>query len=209
MLWENLKVKELYASIYATSIIEEMFKTGLKIGSTLLAVSAMEELIIRGDTDIIRRGLDSAFKEGHVKIGTSMSTLIALSLSESCREADPFLQHFGEFLFKAKTNDPFTEFVNGPGLEFRSSGDLLEFFLPEGPTDLETAISVGFIAQELKRARETKERLQKLADDSFLEWMKKVFSDSGADQSVIDKLFSEMTPGQIAALKKDVMDCSN
>ncbi|MBR3180402.1 hypothetical protein IKF57_02650 [Candidatus Saccharibacteria bacterium] len=111
MLYKNLTTKELYASIYATSIVEEMFVTGLKIGSTQLAVSAMEELIIRGDTDIIRRGLDSAFKEGHVKIGTSMSTMIARSLSESCREADPFLQRFGKFLFKAKTGDPFNEFV--------------------------------------------------------------------------------------------------
>ena len=119
MLYKNLTVKELYASIYATSIIEEMFITGLKIGSTQLAVSAMEELIIRGDTDIIQRGLDSAFKEGHVKIGTSMSTMIARSLSENCREADPLLQRFGKFLFKAKTNDPFTEFVNYPGLEYR------------------------------------------------------------------------------------------
>ena len=113
MLYKNLTAKELYASIYATSIVEEMFVTGLKIGSTQLAVSAMEELIIRGDTDIIQCGLDSAFKEGYVKIGTSMSTMIALSLSESCREADPFLQRFGKFLFKAKTDDPLKEFVNG------------------------------------------------------------------------------------------------
>ncbi len=74
--------------------------------------------------------------------------------------------------------------------------------------DLETAINAGLIAQELKRTRETKECLQKLADDSFLEWMKKALSDSGVDQSVIDKWFSEMTSGQFARLKKDVMECS-
>ena len=120
MLYKNLSVKELYASIYATQIIEEMFATGLRIGSTQLAISAMEELIIRGDTDIIQRRLDSAFKEGQVKPGTSMHTMIARSLSESCREADPFLQRFGRFLFKAKTNDPFAEFVkalSGSGVD--------------------------------------------------------------------------------------------
>lgn len=145
MLYKNLTAKELYASISATSIVEEMFVTGLKIGSTQLAISAMEELIIRGDTDIIWRGLDSAFKEGHVKTRTSMSTMIARSLSESCREVDPFLQRFGKFLFKAETGDPFNEFVN----------------------------------------------------------------DSGVDRSVIDKWFAEMTPDQVASLKKDVMGQSN
>lgn len=125
MLYKNLTVKELYASICATSIIEEMFVTGLKIGSTQLAISAMEELIIRGDTDIIQRGLDSAFKEGYIKIETSMSSMIARSLSESCRETDPFLQRFGKFLFRAKTNDPFTEFVNSSHLKFCSGSEEL------------------------------------------------------------------------------------
>lgn len=126
MLYKNLTTKELYASICATSIIEEMFTTGLRIGSTQLAISAMEELIVRGDTDIIQRGLDSAFKEGHVKLGTSMSTMIARSLSESCREADPFLQRFGKFLFRAKTNDPFAEFVDVAHLEFRSGSSAMK-----------------------------------------------------------------------------------
>ena len=152
MLYKNLTAKELYASIYATSIVEEMFMTGLKIGSTQLAISAMEELIVRGDTDIIQRGLDSAFKEGHVKIGTSMSTMIARSLSESCREADPLLQRFGKFLFKAKTDNPFNEFVNGSGVKFCSGSDeLLElsrskYVTLERPMDLETAIDAGLSA---------------------------------------------------------------
>ena len=142
MLYKNLTARELYASIYATSIIEEMFVTGLKIGSPQLAISAMEELVVRGDTDIIRRELDSAFKEGHVKIKTSMSTMIARSLSESCREADPFLQRFGKFLFKAKTDDPFAEFVCP---KFRSGIDELlklcpEFISMERPVDLKTAM---------------------------------------------------------------------
>ena len=128
MLYKNLTVKELYASIYATNIIKKMFVTGLEIGSTQLAISAMEELIVRGDTDIIRHGLESAFKEGYVKTGTSMCTMIARSLSESCREVDPFLQRFGKFLFKAKSNDPFAEFVNDSAQKFCSGSDeLLKF----------------------------------------------------------------------------------
>lgn len=145
MLYKNLTTKELYASIYATSIIEEMFATGLKIGSTQLAISAMEELIVRGDTDIIQRGLDSAFKKGYVKIGTSMSTMIARSLSESCREVDPFLQRFGKFLFKAKGPDPFREFVeSGAGKDAfqkpasKSESEELQKFCKD--TDIESVV---------------------------------------------------------------------
>ena len=205
MLYKNLTAKELYASIYATSIVEEMFVIGLKIGSTQLAISAMEELIVRGDTDIIRRGLDSAFKEGHVKIGTSMSTMIARSLSESCREADPSLQRFGKFLFKAKTNDPFNEFVNDSGVKFCSGGDELsgrfsKYFTLESPMGPETTISTGSTAQEPKWVKEYLQ-LQKPSDDSLLKRIKEALSDSGVDRSAIKWLF-ELTPGQFAGLRK-------
>ncbi len=199
MLYKNLTAKELYASIDAP-IVAEMFKTGLKIGSTQLAISAMEELIVRGYTDIIRSGLDSAFKEGHIKIETPMSTMIARSLSESCREADPLLQRFGKFLFKAKTDNPFDEFVNDSGVEFCSGDDkLLERLDPKG---LETAVNTGLPAQEPKRIKEC---LQDLSDDSLLKRIKEALSDSGVDQSVIKQLL-ELTPGQFVRLKKDIMD---
>lgn len=210
MLYRNLTIKELYASIPATSIVKEMFVNGLKIGSTQLAISAMEELIVRGDTDIIQHELDFAFKEGYVKIGTPMSALIARSLMESCREADPFLQRFGKFLFRAKTNDPFTEFAES--FNYCSGSEQIEqlarfckFVDLERPMDLDVAIETGLFAKRLERPEKTKELLRELGDYSFLEWMKKALFDSGINQVVIDKWFSEMTPGQLAKIKKDVI----
>ena len=110
MLYKNLTVKELYASIPSTNFIADLFAKGMEIGSTQLAISAMEELIVRGDTDMIKEKLFNASEAGHIKLGTSISAMIARSLCESCREADPLLQRFGKFLFKAKTDNPFEEF---------------------------------------------------------------------------------------------------
>lgn len=108
MIYKDLKVKELYASIPETKLIVDLFNTGLEMGSTQLAISAMEELIIRGDTDYIAQGLDSAFKNGNLKLGTSMCSMVARSLVEGCREADPFLARYGKALFKGEGgNGPF------------------------------------------------------------------------------------------------------
>ena len=57
MLYKNLTVKELYASIYDTQTIESFFLKGLEKDNDRLAVSAMEELILRGDTDKVIEGL--------------------------------------------------------------------------------------------------------------------------------------------------------
>ncbi len=76
-----------------------------------LAVSAMEELMRRGDTDMVFQGLRQAFERGDVKVKTTTATMIARSLSESCRDIDPFLHQFGEFLFRAEGPDPFREFI--------------------------------------------------------------------------------------------------
>ena len=111
MLYKNLTVKELYASIPATSIIESLFRTGLEMDNDRLAVSAMEELILRGDTDKVCHGLKEAFERGDIKVKTTTATMIARSLSESCRGVDPFLHEFGKFLFRAEGPDPFREFI--------------------------------------------------------------------------------------------------
>ena len=111
MLYKQLTVKELYASIPVASIIESFFRTGLEIDNDRLAVSAMEELILRGDTDKVCYGLREAFERGDIKAKTTTTTMIARSLSESCRGIDPFLHQFGKFLFKAEGPDPFREFI--------------------------------------------------------------------------------------------------
>ncbi|MBR5938996.1 hypothetical protein IKZ77_00365 [Candidatus Saccharibacteria bacterium] len=111
MLYKNLTVKELYASIYDTRTIESFFLKGLEKDNDRLAVSAMEELILRGDTDMVARGLREAFERGDVKVKSTTATMIARSLSESCRGVDPFLHKFGKFLFKTEGPDPFRDFV--------------------------------------------------------------------------------------------------
>ena len=102
MIYKDLRVKELYASIPNPLLIASLFKEGMKMGSTQLAVSAMEELIVRGDTDYIAKELNFAFERGYIKIGTSMCSMIARSLVESCREADPILARYGKALFKGE-----------------------------------------------------------------------------------------------------------
>lgn len=110
MLYKNLTAKELYASI-PTNVIEPFFHKGLEMDNDRLAVSAMEELIRRGDTDMVFQGLRQAFERGDVKVKTTTATMIARSLSESCRGIDPFLHQFGKFLFRAEGPDPFREFI--------------------------------------------------------------------------------------------------
>lgn len=118
MLYKNLAVKELYASIPATSIIAQLFETGLEVGSTQLAVSAMEELMIRGDTDIIATKLQSAADKGQFKLGTSIAGMIARSLIDF-RE-DAILHKYG----KAVLNGEGTE---GP-LAWLSSDGAAKYF---------------------------------------------------------------------------------
>lgn len=145
MLYKQLTVKELYASIPVTSIIESFFRTGLEIDNDRLAVSAMEELILRGDTDKVCHGLREAFERGDIKAKTTTTTMIARSLSESCRGIDPFLHKFGKFLFKAKGPDPFREFVeSGAGKDAfqkpasKSGSEELQKFCKD--TDIESVV---------------------------------------------------------------------
>lgn len=128
MLYKNLSTKELYASIPSTSFIAEMFKKGIEMGSTQLAISAMEELITRGDTDIITYELDNVCKNGNLKLGTSMSTMIARSLTESCREADPLLVRYGKAIFKG-------EGAEGP-LDWVKSGKAKKYFGGDIPKEI-------------------------------------------------------------------------
>ena len=232
MLYTNLSAKLMYASIPNRAIIEKLFATGLEIGSTELAVSAMEELISRGDTVNILGILDSAFKEGHVKIETSMSGMIGRSLSESCRGNNLLLQRFGKFLYRrAKTNDPVDEFLADPDEKsFFEGKNLLrlftgyvpmEDFLRKGielsdrannasvehPMDQVTPVSVGQVVDELELAREMKDSRQELCNELFLEGMKKILSDSGMDPQALDRWSSKVTPDKLSKLREAIMNC--
>ena len=115
MLYKDLKVKELYASIPDTEIIAKLFETGLKIGSCQLAVSAMEELMLRGDTDIIAAKLQSASDKGQLQLGNSLTGLIARSLVE-CRE-DPILHRYGRALFRGHGYEGVIKWMRTPEAE--------------------------------------------------------------------------------------------
>lgn len=130
MLYKNLTVKELYASIPVTQTIESFFLTGLEMDNDRLAVSAMEELILRGDTDKVFMGLQKAFECDYIKAKTTTATMIARSLSESCRGIDPVLHRFGKFLFKAEEPNPLQEFIKSEscGPTCKSGNEELQSF---------------------------------------------------------------------------------
>lgn len=107
MLTKNLTTKEMYASIPETQVIVEFFKKGLEINNDRLAVSAMEELILRGDTDYIAYALNEAFEKGWVREGSTMISMIGRSLKDGCREADGVLCRYGDGLTKGDFCGPF------------------------------------------------------------------------------------------------------
>ena len=94
MLYKNLTARELFATMYATQDVVELFEKGLRRNNDRLAGSAMEELIRRGDTDLIVKALDSFYEEDEGKhiLGAS-KTLFALmrDLADSCRKEDALL----------------------------------------------------------------------------------------------------------------------
>lgn len=112
MLYKNLTVKELYASIPATKTISQFFEIGLEIGSTQLAISAMEELMTRGDTDIVANMLQSASDKGQLQLGTSITGMIARSLAEY--RGDPILYKYGKALFRGEGSEGIWKWVKSP-----------------------------------------------------------------------------------------------
>ena len=103
-IFKNLTVKELYSSIPSTETIAFLMKAGLEQGSTQLAVSSMEELLLRGDQDIVHETLKNAIDDGTLKLCTSMSAMVARSLMES-HDTDPFTRIIGKGLLQETPED--------------------------------------------------------------------------------------------------------
>lgn len=82
-IFKNLTVKELYSSIPAKETISQFMRNGLEQNSTQLAVSAMEELLLRGDEKTVHENLAWAIEEGFLKLNTPMSSMISRSFLES------------------------------------------------------------------------------------------------------------------------------
>ena len=106
MYTKNLLVKEMYASIGATDFIKELFEKGLEMGNDRLAVSAMEELLRREDTDLIHKCLNEAFAKEQMVQGSSLVTLIASSLLDGARGVDPVLCSYGKGLLRGEFMGP-------------------------------------------------------------------------------------------------------
>ena len=131
MLYKNLTVKELYASIYDSQTINFFFIKGIEKENDRLAVSAMEELIIRGEYDLVLAGLNWGIEKGYITPGTTMSSMIARSLTESGRNADPFLLRLGRFIPKAKTSNFIKELIESAGedMTFLSGSEQIKQFV--------------------------------------------------------------------------------
>ena len=101
-----LTVKEVYASIYKASVIDEFFRKGLELDNDRLAISALEELILRGDTDLIVYSLNQAFEKGQIRKESALLSLLARVLSTECRRVDPFLDRYGKALLQGAFMSP-------------------------------------------------------------------------------------------------------
>ena len=157
MLYKNLTTKELYASIPATDIISKFFEIGLEVGSTQLAVSAMEELMVRGDTDIIASKLQSASDKGLLQLRTSITGMIARSLAEY-RE-DPILCRYGKALLKGEGSEGILEWMTTPGAA--------KMFNNEHRAP-----------QEVSQAEKVKDGRKTICADSTKEWIKEAINES-------------------------------
>lgn len=98
MYTKNLTVMELYASFAQATTIAEFFEQGTRLENDRLTVSALEELIRRGELDLIVDELDWAFDRANMANQSGAVSLIASTLRDSCRELDPLLCHYGKYL---------------------------------------------------------------------------------------------------------------
>lgn len=92
MLYKNLTVKELFATIPLTKDVVELFNMGIRRNNDRLAGAAMEELIRRDETCLIVEALDKFF-ETPLDSLASQTMMFALlrDLAECCRKEDALL----------------------------------------------------------------------------------------------------------------------
>ncbi|MBR5647968.1 hypothetical protein IKW73_03530 [Candidatus Saccharibacteria bacterium] len=91
MIYKNLTARELYASIPSIAVIFTLMDTGIKAGSTQLAVSSMEELIRRKHENFALSVLEENYRTGKLKTGTSMMSMVVSSLTDE-HKSDMCLQ---------------------------------------------------------------------------------------------------------------------
>lgn len=97
MLYKDLTVKELFATLPLTDDVAKLFEMGVNRDNDRLAGAAMEELIRRGDTCRIVGLLDEFFKTPLASL-SSQTMMFALmrDLSECCRKEDALLSSYAK-----------------------------------------------------------------------------------------------------------------
>ena len=98
MLYKDLTVRELCASICVTKTVNELFKKGLEARNSQLAIPALEELIRRGDSDLIAKSLDQAFDNGWLVKGDALVGAIGMLLFGNVEKMDPILFRYSKAL---------------------------------------------------------------------------------------------------------------
>ncbi len=153
MLPTNISAKEVFDSIHYTSLIVLLFETGLEIDDgALLAVSAMESLIVRGDTDIVAIVLQSAASAGKLVPGSSMADTIGKSLARS-RYNDLLLHKYSEALLRGEGGEgPFKWVESGKAITyFDHSGGYVN--LRDSIKDRYKAATAAYLAKHIKELR--------------------------------------------------------
>ena len=97
MLYRNITMGELFDNTPYTETVNLFFTEGLRTGNHLLAISAMEELIRRGDIGLVEEGLNKACENGEIKVNSTTSKTIARFCAEDDID-DAFLRRFGKYL---------------------------------------------------------------------------------------------------------------
>lgn len=117
MLCRDLTVEELFGSIPSTEIIKYLFEIGLQHVENYLAVTAMEELIKRGEYDEVFNDIAAAFEVGRIMMGTTTSRLFAKSLIDASQNRKPFLFWLGHFIMRAKLGQSIDDFIESDELQ--------------------------------------------------------------------------------------------
>jgi hypothetical protein len=154
MLPTNNSAKEVFDSIHYTPLIVLLFETGLETeDGAPLAVSAMESLIARGDTDTVAKVLQSAADARKLAPGTSIANIIGESLTKSyCK--DPFLNKYGEALSRGEGGEgPFRWVESGKAnTYFDHGGGYVE--LRDSIKARYKAATAAYPAKHIKKLRE-------------------------------------------------------
>jgi hypothetical protein len=176
MLYMNLSTKELYTSM-TTKMVEKLMKLGLEAKNERLTISAMEEILCRGDSDLVVKILNQAFKDKVFEQEDLISEnlllfMIARSLFDSTRELDPMLYLYSKAVIREgifmsptewiKQEAPNFQKVHRSGAVMKAHPWAYEYLM----TDEERA-NLGRLADELRHEEEAKERRNKLATESL------------------------------------------